>query len=253
MKLTNRKIWYLVLGLWGMVFAGMSAKNFLFNKEKMVDAFLENDYAAVAAKVEGFGELPGSYLVEEERSSLVKEAAKVLGITEPYYLENCTEPDLETVTLCKPSKNGKTTISFQVKTQEAGNLEKEARQFLNIELELSESVESALEYGDLLRQIFELYGMEGKVAVNYEGTIPGELDNKEKNALGDELLGKLSAKVVQEYRGDDLFTIYGYTKMLDSYETVSGEKMNVNIAITYDEVKNESRVYLATPYLMEDY
>lgn len=253
MKLTNRKIWYLVIGLWALVFVCMAAKNLLFNEEKIVDAFLENKYSEVVAGVEGFGQLAGGYLIEEERETLVKEAAGILGIKEPYYLEKETDAGVEMVKLTKPSKNGTAEVSFQVKTEEKDNLEQEAQQFLDINLELKNTVNSALTYGERIQQIFDLYGIEGNVAVNYVGTVSGKMDMKEKNAMGDELLDKLSAKVVQEYRGEDLFTIYGYTKMLDTYETVGGEKMNVNIAITYDETENKSRVYLATPYLMEDY
>lgn len=253
MKLTNRKIWYMVVGLWSVVLVCMVARNFFFNEEKIVDAFLENNYSEVIATVEGFGQLKGSYLIQEERDTLVKEVAGVLGITEPYSLETVIDADLETTTLCKPSANGETTISFQVKTEEMDNLEKEVEQFLSIDLELYGSVDSGLTYGELLQQIFNLYGIEGKVAVNYIGTIPGKLSMKKRNNLGDELIDKLSARVVQEYRSDELFTIYGYTKMLDQYEEISGKKMNVNIAITYDEEQDETKVYLATPYLMEDY
>lgn len=253
MKLTNRKIWHLVIGLWSVVIVCMIARNFLFNEEKIVDAFLENNYSEVIATVEGFGQLNGTYLIEEERETLVKEVAGILGITKPYALKTEIEENIEKTTLCKPSKNGTTTISFQVKTEENENLENETQQFLSIDLVLYGSVDSGLIYGELLQQIFELYGIEGKVAVNYIGTIPGKLTLEKKNELGDQLLKKMSAKVVQEYRSEELFTIYGYTKNLDSYENICGKKMNVNIAITYDEEEDESRIYLATPYMMEDY
>lgn len=253
MKLTNRKIWYLVLGLWAVVFVCMTVRNFLFDEEKIVDAFLENNYEAVTVSIEGFGQLSGSYLIEEERETLVKEAATILGITKPYYLESTSESGVERVELCKSSKNGTAKISFQVKTEEKNDLEQEARQYLDISLELNNTMDSAFAYGTLIEQTFDKYGIDGNVAVNYTGTIPGEQDMDARNLLADELLDKMSAKIVQEYRGEELFTVYGYTKMLDTYETVGGEKINVNIAISYDEVDNVTKIYLATPYIMGDY
>lgn len=253
MKLTNRKIWFFVAGLWAIVLICMFVGNLFFNEDKIVDAFLENEYSSVSARVEGFGQWNSSYLIQEEREELVKEVAGILGITEPYTLETRQEGEVEVTTLRKPSQNGSTVISFQKKEGEQNNLEKEIQQFLDIQLDLYSSVDSGLSYGELLQQIFALYEIEGKVAVNYIGTMPGWLDLEDRNRLGDELLDKLSAKIMQEYRSEDLFTIYGYTNILNEYEEIGGKKVNVNIAITYDEEQDVSQIYLATPYLMEDY
>ena len=45
----------------------------------------------------------------------------------------------------------------------------------------------------------------------------------------------------------------GWKSDIDEYITVSSNKINVNIMMNYDEQKDETNVYVATPISSEDY
>ncbi len=252
-KITNRGIWIFVIILWAAVLLYLVGRQNYYREEEIVDAFMQTPYSAVESKAEAFGELPGSYLIEEEREKLVKEIAGMLGITEPYSLEKTENEEIQSVVLCKPSKQAVTNIVYQLKTTANDKLETEARQYISISIVLSDSVESGVRYKDMLERVLQAYGVDGEVSLSFTGEIAGNLSLKERNSLAENLIEDISGKIVRQFRSEELFTIYGYSRRLEEYEEVAGEKMNFNLAISYDESRDTTQVYLATPYMMEDY
>lgn len=252
-KITNRSIWIFVIVLWAVVLLYLVSRQNYYREEEIVEAFMQTPYSAVESRVEAFGELPGSYLTETEREKLVKEIASMLGITEPYSMEKAEDEDVQSVVLCKPAKQAVTNIAYQLKTMQNGRMETESSQFVSISIDMSDSVDSGLRYKNMLEHIFELYGIKGEVSVSFTGEIAGKLNLKERNALAEKLIDALSGKVVRQFRSDELFTIYGYSRRLEKYEEVAGEKLNFNLAISFDEEREVTQIYLAVPYMMEDY
>ena len=252
-KIRNKNIWVFVILVWAAVLLYLGFRQNYYREEKIVEAFMQTPYNAVECKAEAFGELSGSYLIEEEREKLVKEIAGMLGISEPYSLEHTQNGELQSVMLCKPSKHAVTNIVYRLKTEKDGQLLTEARQFVTISITLSDSVDGGIAYKEMLERIFRIYGIEGQSSLCFNGEIAGNMSLVERSRLADNLIGDMSAKVVREYRGDDLFTIYGYSGRMEEYEEIGGEKINFNLAVSYDEEKDVTSVYLATPYMMEDY
>ena len=60
-------------------------------------------------------------------------------------------------------------------------------------------------------------------------------------------------KIAYENRKEDLFTVYAYSGLIEEYITVAGSKVNMQIAMSYDEKKDITFVYLATPFLNDGY
>ena len=252
-KITNRSIWVFVIVIWAVVLFYLVSRQNYYREEEIVEAFMQTPYSAVQSKVEAFGSLSGSYLIEEEREKLVKEMASMLGISEPYSLEKTESEEIQSVILCKPSKQAVTNIVYQLKTTANSQLETEANQYVSISIVMYDSVNSGVRYKDMMEHMFELYGIKGEVSLSFTGEMLGNLSLRERNTLAEKLIDNIGGKVVRQFRSEELFTIYGYSRRLEKYEEVAGEKMNFNLAISYDETKDVTQIYLAIPYMMEDY
>ena len=83
--------------------------------------------------------------------------------------------------------------------------------------------------------------------------MPGALNYNERKDITDELLKSLDAKVVSENRDSEIFTIYAYTDNIPDYIKSVGRKINLNLSAEYDEITNETVIYLATPINNLDY
>ena len=126
-------------------------------------------------------------------------------------------------------------------------------QYVYVNITVYNNIDCAVSYRELVEGMFDAMGIQGNVNMNLVGSLEGALNSTEKNELADGLLDRLGAKVVTENRDNDIFTIYAYSKGAGSYITIGGNKINMNIAIGYDEEQNRTKVYLASPVNSLDY
>ena len=126
-------------------------------------------------------------------------------------------------------------------------------QYVYVNITVYNNIDCAVSYRELVEGMFDAMGIQGNVNMNLVGSLEGALNSTEKNELADGLLDRLGAKVVTENRDGDIFTIYAYSKGAGSYITIGGNKINMNIAIGYDEEQDRTKVYLASPINSLDY
>ena len=67
-----------------------------------------------------------------------------------------------------------------------------------------------------------------------------------------ELLEKLEAEIVAEHR-EDSYVVYAYTPLIEEYKTVGKDKINLTVAIIYNEETDVTEMLLATPLLNQDF
>lgn len=85
------------------------------------------------------------------------------------------------------------------------------------------------------------------------GTIPGKIDLEEKQRLAGELFGYEGGACLFEEETPGYYIAYGYTSGIDLVRVVNGKRINMNVAVTYDEEEDKSRVYFGVPFLNLDF
>jgi hypothetical protein len=88
-----------------------------------------------------------------------------------------------------------------------------------------------------------------QVTLKYEGNQEGDLTSEEKHEVAQLLVDELQGEIALEYDEGDMYTVYAYTGMLKEYVTTMDTKINIQIAIAYNEVSNKTRITLATPII----
>ena len=89
--------------------------------------------------------------------------------------------------------------------------------------------------------------------LEFEGRLPGELSREEQRFLAEALLERMGAKQVAGVDEDALYTVYAYAKGAGETKTLPEGKVNLNLAVTYDEGKDETVFYLGCPILVSDW
>jgi len=101
-----------------------------------------------------------------------------------------------------------------------------------------------------LEKIFGgLKGCDISTTIQLVGEYSGYLTENRKDAVTERVLSALNAKVVYDYREDDLYTVYAYTGALENYITVENKKINIHLAMSQDEENYKTILYLASPIL----
>ena len=244
-----KRAMYAVIVLWAVLTAVYMTNMGRARKVSISTAFTDSvdgeEWCELDTYIEGYGKFGVCYLTQEEKERLVENIASALGITSSYGLATVCEDEVNTTVLSKESVNGSVTI--KAITQEPQT------QYVYVNITVYNNIDCAVSYRELVEGMFDAMGIQGNVNMNLVGSLEGALNSTEKNELADGLLDRLGAKVVTENRDNDIFTIYAYSKGAGSYITIGGNKINMNIAIGYDEEQDRTKVYLASPINSLDY
>ena len=286
-----KRAMYAVIVLWAVLTAVYMTNMGRAKKVSISTAFIDSadgeEWCELDTYIEGYGKFGICYLTQEEKERLVENIASALGITSSYGLATVCEDEVNTTVLSKESVNGSVTI--KAITQEQQHTENTAEpavtepqvtenadspavtepqvtgntngpagtqpqaQYVYVNITVYNNIDCAVSYRELVEGMFDAMGIQGNVNMNLVGSLEGALNSTEKNELVDGLLDRLGAKVVAENRDSDIFTIYAYSKGAGSYITIGGNKINMNIAIGYDEEQDRTKVYLASPINSLDY
>ena len=240
---------YAAIILWvvgsGVYLAGMERVHSVSISTAFTDSADERQWCELDTYIEGYGKFGVCYLTQEEKEKLVKNIASALGITSSYGLATVCEDEVNITVLSKESVDGSVTIKAITQEPQV--------QYVYVNITVYNNIDCAVSYRELVEGMFDAMGIQGNVNMNLVGSLEGALNSTEKNELADGLLDRLGAKVVPENRDGDIFTIYAYSKGAGSYITIGGNKINMNIAIGYDEEQDRTKVYLASPINSLDY
>ncbi len=224
------------------------------NKEaEVIQAFSSMSMMQENSKIQSYGKFSGDYLTVEEQKLLLKTMAEALGIVDNYTLEENSDQYGRKVTLFLDGAKADTKLEFITEEKDETEAHSmEVNQYLKTELQIEDSIESAFYYDDTVKMIMNRYSETPQTVININGQYQGELGTEQKDIIAMELLEKLKAEVVVEHR-EDTYVVYAYTPLIEEYKKVGEDKINLTIAIIYNEEQDKTEVLLATPLLNEDF
>lgn len=225
------------------------------NEEKIMEAFSKTEFSENESHVEAYGEYGGNYLSLSQRKELLKELGKKLGITDEYEITEKQEENYQEVALHKKARKADTILRFSTMEYREDSEEPviTSKQYVFIDITLYESLNSALAYKEVLNELLKEYQIYPQITVDLKGSYEGKLSLDEKDMVANRLLEILDAEIVSEYRTEELYTIYGYTSYVEEAIVNKNQKINVNVAINYDEAEEKTHLYLSSPVITGDY
>lgn len=245
-------IWVVII-LWVLAGAQFVFQITAKDEKQIIEAFHDIDFSSSVCEIEAYGEYQKEYLTREEQKELLKRIASKLGIESGYQLEEKSKENGSEVFLYKKAKRAETTLKLMTAEVRATENFIESRQYLSIEILLYDSIDSGFHYKDAVTEILKEEGISTKTVLNLKGSYQGKLSLEKKNELTDQLLSKVEGKTVIENRTDELFTVYAYTSLIPEFIYHDKKKVNLTVAVTFDEITNETKLYLATPVLEGSY
>lgn len=116
--------------------------------------------------------------------------------------------------------------------------------------------EQILQNNDIIvkvEKIFDKYDKMMNVTSCIVGSIEGQIDidKNEKKLL--DFIDNLRGRVVEDYREEDIFSISAFTPLIEEYIYTGNQKMNLNIAVRYNEYENKTYVLIGTPIITVGY
>lgn len=241
----------IIYSLLSLLIIGGTILVFPFEKqeeEEVVKAFADTKFINMASNVECIINCGQEKLTKAKKKQMVLEIANNLGIKDGYTYGKEKNKSGKVMTLHR--KGTRSEVYIKLLTVTDGE---EFDNYMLVNIILENSIESALFYKEELAKSLSKYEKPPKISVNLAGTLTGRLTKQEKNKIAENLLDKTKSKTVIDGREEEIYTIYGYTDKVKEFITVGSERVNINLAITYEESNNQTKVYLSTPIINLDY
>jgi len=245
MKLTL----YVALVLWAAVLTQIGVNRLFHEEIRITEAFIKSDTDHMESTLEMIGEYKKGEMTEEEKKAVINTIADAIGLKVDNDYTGWSDEERSELLVYKQAKQASTQIKL-VSIKE-GNTNKN---YITIQLSLSNSIQNIDQYKKIVEDVLGTLDVKDEqVILKYEGSREGELSSEEKQELAENLIAELQGNVALKYDEGDLYTVYGYTGMLKEYISSMGNKINIQVVITYNEVNNRTRIVLATPILNESW
>jgi archaellin len=244
---------YIVMVLWVAV-AAQILVNRLFQEDiQITEAFVKTEAEEMQSGIEIAGEYKTGFLSDQDKKNLICDLAAKIGLIIDKDISVWEEGTRSEYYFYKQAQNASSEIKLISVEQEDEDAVK-MRHYIIIRLSISEGIQSIDKYKSILEETFDrLEVKDTQVTLKYEGNKDGNLTPEQKHEIAQLLVDDLQGKIALEYDEGDLYTVYAYTGMLKEYITSMDNKINIQIAISYNELTNKTKIELATPVLSDNW
>lgn len=249
------RITLFVMGvLWLAVIMQLAVNSFFSYEKNILDALVSTNTEVSSFELEMAAYYSAGYLSEDDRKELVLYIANNIGLQLNQDVTIKKQNNNFEVFIQKKNNNAETLIKLVSVEQEIAPETKEMKHYLLVRLKIYKNLDSVLAYRALLEDIFHTLKVDNlQTTMQLIADYKGKLSIDEKNKIADNMIQSLQGKVAFENRKEDQYTVYAYSGLLKEYVTSMNTKININVAINYDEATDTTKVYLGTPYINTAY
>jgi len=246
-KKRTRITLYMAAVLWVAVATQVVVNRFFQEDAQITEAFIKSDTQEMQSSLEILAEYNVDYLSETDKKELIHKIADSIGLVIDEDITVWQDDSRCEYYYFKQAKQAATEIkvvSIEQKESDAVIM----KHYIIVQLSILQGIDSIDRYKDILdKTLTELGASNKQVTLKYEGSKDGNLTSDQKHEMAKMLVDDIQGEIALEYDEGDLYTVYAYTGMLKDYVTSLGNKINVQIAITYNELTNKTKITLATP------
>lgn len=236
---------YIATVLWVAV-ATQILVNRVFQEDiKITEAFVKTNTDELQSSIEIAAEYRTGELSAEEKKNLICDLAAKIGLTIDKEISVWEEGDRSEYFFYKSAK---------MATSEIKVISVDQKHYIIVRLSIQEGIAGIDKYKSTLETAFKnLKVKDMQVTLKYEGNQEGDLTSAQKHEVAQLLVDELQGEIALEYDEGDMYTVYAYTGLLKEYVTTMDTKINIQIAISYNEINNKTRITLATPIISDSW
>lgn len=244
---------FLIVAIWTFLGISYLREQRVVDDNKIVEAFSQPAFSNEESTISMNGEYVGEYQSTEGAKALLAKIASEIGLDENFQITQSRDEQRGELVLTKDAKRAKTTLKFITLENNENDNTLSVKQYVTAEIKLLDTAEGALAYRDKMEKTLKNNQVSGEVTLSLIGKYPEDLTVEERNVIANDLLDRLDTNIITEQRNDDLYVIYGYSKYIGEYKKVGTQKINVSLAMNYNEAEESTYIYLSTPLINEDY
>lgn len=215
--------------------------------ERAVTAFSVVDENITGETIQGYAYFGKMELSEKMKKRMLENFALKMGIKDGYTFSKGQGDGFVKMILTKEGKFATTQV--QIISLDA---EQNPEQHISVQIGTAADVSSAYELYERLKQVFEEIGVSGQVSLEVEIEQDGDLRKGDEEYI-ENIFELIDAREVQRLEEDEICTVYGYNKLEKNHLVLDGNKINVQIVMSYDEKEDKTYIKLGMPIVNTSY
>ena len=199
--------------------------------------------------ISGYGLFGTMELTEKIKEEMLINLAAKFGITDGYTWEEREGKGFESKVLVKRGKYADTTLQWIT----ISGVRRQTEQYIVCEIRGQERLENEIALYHKVKQIYKEIGVEGQFGFEVTIKESGDLRESGREEIVKQMLSLMQAKEVGKLAQDGVVTVYGYIGEEDQYLKWNGKKINLQIALSYDEEHHQTNISLGIPIMNSPY
>lgn len=241
-----RKRWVAIFLLLWILAGTQVMKSGLSEKEEQItEVFGRIGTEERNSQTEYFGKIKGSFMESEERKEFLLRMAEELGLKEVGEPQEEEKEGHILTQIIKESARAKTELKILTMNSQ--------EQYVCVRIYFEDDLHSAMYYRTQLQNLLEDEVEEAQNTTTAYGIYRGKLTQEQRDEIADDILECFGARTVSQSKTENLYTIYGYTGGINDYIMQGDLAVNINVAMTYNEERDTTQVYMAIPVMSENY
>lgn len=237
--------------IWSIVAIQMYV-NYRQAEERTVTAFSVVDDSVSSETIKGYGYFETMKLGEVSRKKMLENLAGELGITDGYTFSSGSGDNYTKMILTKRGKHATTVlqiVSILDEMDENGIPE----QYIAMEITTSEGAKKVVDLYHKVKDIYDDMGLESQVSLEIDASKRGNYVSSKGKGVFEDIFEAVKARRVGSVMENGICTVYGYTASEKNYLTINDKKVNIQIALTYDENKDTTYIKIGMPIVNSSY
>ncbi len=244
------KIYILVL-IWVAALIQLFINASIDRERKMVEQVMsEGVYNLSESVVKAYAFYGNDVLSASGKELIVERLAGELGVTSGYEVTHKVSGTNETTMLKKEGQKGNTEIKLITLSGEDEYGQNINENYILTQITLKqESGTAAYSFKEKMVELYENLGMEASTNIYMCSQLKGKLTEQEKQNYTEAFLTDMDAKQVSVDEFSNVTCVYGYSRNIDEFVYQGDNRVNVNIAFSYDEKEDITYVHRAVPFV----
>jgi TATA-box binding len=109
------------------------------------------------------------------------------------------------------------------------------------------------EEGTKITKVFNKYDITPDINTCIVGSFDGLLDDNRLEEVAQGILRGADARKIEGIRDNKLISVSAYSPNISDSIKVNGKRVNLNLAIRYNDYENKTYIWLATPVITKEY
>lgn len=240
----NKKVMMYFLGLvWVAVLLQLVVVAGTKNDSKVVQAFQAVDSVPVQSVITVNGTYDEYLVSEESQKKLCSYIANGLHITN-YKLDWQEADEQSVLVLTSGNDSAQTKIMLW---------DENGTQSVSTTITLNQRTDCVIEVKERVQEVYRRLDMEPDIHFSMEGVLSGELDEGRRDQIREQIFRVLETQLVKQQECSGAHICYGYSSVVTDVRQMDGKKVNVQLVFSYDEEKQQTRLYLGVPLFQDGF